>query len=74
MCQISVYVEREGVEELLQEDVTNLTVSKTGVNISSLFAGSQELANTVVQSIAPTDWLRTSRSLMSMMQSSYSLI
>jgi predicted RNA-binding protein len=51
MCQISVYVEREGVEELLQEDVTNLTVSKTGVNISSLFAGSQELANTVVQSI-----------------------
>ena len=51
MCQISVYVEREGVEELLQEDVTNLIVGEKGVKISSLFEGSQEVANTVVQSI-----------------------
>ncbi|NNK94150.1 MAG: CooT family nickel-binding protein [Desulfobacterales bacterium] len=51
MCQISVYVAREGVEELLQEDVTNLVVGETGVKISSLFEGSQEVANTVVQSI-----------------------
>ncbi|MBT8360728.1 MAG: CooT family nickel-binding protein, partial [Deltaproteobacteria bacterium] len=33
------------------EDVTNLIVGETGVKISSLFEGSQEVANTVVQSI-----------------------
>ena len=51
MCQISVYVEKEGKEELLLEDVTNLRVEATGVKLSTLFDGPKDVANTVLASI-----------------------
>ena len=51
MCQISVYVESEGQEELILEDVTGLSVEKTGVTLSTLFEGSKEIANSALESI-----------------------
>ena len=51
MCQISVFVEKDGAEELLLEDVTNLSIEPTGVKISTLFDGPREVADTVVGSI-----------------------
>ncbi len=51
MCQMSVYVEKEGVEELLLEDVTNLKVETTGVSISTLFDGPRQVADAVIDSI-----------------------
>ena len=51
MCQISVYVEKEGVEELLLEDVTNIRVEPTGVSVSTLFDGPRQVADAVIDSI-----------------------
>ena len=51
MCQISVYVEDEGKEELILEDVTSLDIETTGVKLSTLFEGSKEVANSVLKSI-----------------------
>jgi predicted RNA-binding protein len=51
MCQISVYVENEGVEALLLEDVTSLSVETTGVKVSTLFDGPREVADAVIDSI-----------------------
>ncbi len=51
MCQISVFVEQDGVEELLLEDVTNLSNEKTGVTVSTLFEGSREVTDVVIESI-----------------------
>ncbi|MGI9537996.1 MAG: CooT family nickel-binding protein, partial [Desulfocapsaceae bacterium] len=39
MCQISVVVEKDGVEELVMEDVTNLVVGSDNLEISTLFEG-----------------------------------
>jgi predicted RNA-binding protein len=51
MCQISVYVEKDGVEELLLEDVTNLSIETTGVKVSTLFEGAKEVTDAVIGSI-----------------------
>lgn len=51
MCQISVFVEQDGIEELLLEDVTNLSNEKTGVTVSTLFEGSREVTDVVIESI-----------------------
>lgn len=51
MCQISVVVEKEGVEELLMEDVTNLVVNPDSVQISTLFEGPKVVENVAIQSI-----------------------
>lgn len=51
MCQISVYVEKEGVEELLLEDVTSLRAETTGVSVSTLFDGPRQIADAVIDSI-----------------------
>lgn len=51
MCQISVYVEKDGVEELLLEDVTNLSIEPTGVKVSTLFGGAKEVTDAVIGSI-----------------------
>jgi len=51
MCQTSVYVEKDGVEELRFSDVTNLSVDGSGVKISTLFEGETELHDTVLHSI-----------------------
>ena len=51
MCQMSVYVEKDGIEELCFSDVTNLSVDGTGVKVSTLFEGETELHDTVLRSI-----------------------
>ena len=51
MCQMSVFLEKNGVEELLLEDVTNLSIETTGVTVSTLFEGSREVAGAVIDSI-----------------------
>jgi len=51
MCQISVYVEKDGVEELLLEDVTNLSIETTGVKVSTLFEGAKTVTDAVIGSI-----------------------
>jgi predicted RNA-binding protein len=48
---MSVYVEKEGAEELLLEDVTSLRVETTGVSISTLFDGPRQVADAVIDSI-----------------------
>jgi len=51
MCQISVVLEKDGGEELLMEDVTNLVVDDDGLQISTLFEGPRSLPQVAVRSI-----------------------
>ena len=51
MCQISVVVERDGVEELVMEDVTNLVVDSDSLQISNLFEGPKSVEQVVIRSI-----------------------
>ena len=51
MCQISVVVEQEGMEELVMEDVTNLVVDSGGLEISTLFEGPKALEQVAIRSI-----------------------
>ncbi len=51
MCQISVVIERDGVEELVMEDVTNLVVDSDSLQISNLFEGPKTVEHVVIRSI-----------------------
>ena len=51
MCQISVVIERDGVEELVMEDVTNLVVDSDSLQISTLFVGPKSVEQGVIRSI-----------------------
>jgi predicted RNA-binding protein len=51
MCQISVLVEKDGMEELRLDDVTGLSVEETGVKVSTLFEGATEIPGVVIRSI-----------------------
>lgn len=51
MCQISVVIERDGVEELVMEDVTNLIVDSDSLQISTLFEGPKSVEQVVIRSI-----------------------
>ncbi len=51
MCQISVVIERDGVEELVMEDVTNLVVDSDSLQISTLFEGPKTVEHVVIRSI-----------------------
>lgn len=51
MCQISVVVEKDGIEELLMEDVTNLVVKPEGLQISTLFEGPKIFEQVAIRSI-----------------------
>ena len=51
MCQISVVLQQEGKEELVEENVTRLEVEKDGISITTLFAGPRKLSNTVIEHI-----------------------
>ncbi len=51
MCQISVVLDREGVEELVMEDVTNLVVDSDKMHISTLFEGPKVLEHVAIRSI-----------------------
>ena len=51
MCQMSLYMEKDGSEELLFEDVTSINVENETVTVSTLFEGPKEISNTIVRSI-----------------------
>lgn len=51
MCQISVVVEKDGVEELVMEDVTNLVVDSDKLEISTLFEGPKSVEQMAIRSI-----------------------
>lgn len=51
MCQTSVFVEKDGKEELLLEDVTRLDIGPKGLQIATLFEGSKKLEDLVLSSI-----------------------
>ncbi|MBT8346387.1 MAG: CooT family nickel-binding protein [Desulfofustis sp.] len=51
MCQISVVVEKDGVEEMVMEDVTNLVVGSDNLEISNLFEGPKSINQVVIRSI-----------------------
>ena len=51
MCQISVVMESDGVEELVMEDVTNLVVDSNSLQISNLFEGPKSVEQVVIRSI-----------------------
>ena len=51
MCQISVVMESDGVEELVMEDVTNLVVDSDSLQISNLFEGPKSVEQVVIRSI-----------------------
>ena len=51
MCQMSVVLEKDGVEEMLLEDVTNLQVDNGTVSVSTLFEGPRKLQDVAIRSI-----------------------
>jgi len=51
MCQMSVVMEKDGSEELVMEDVTNLVVDKGGLTISTLFEGPRAFPQVNIRSI-----------------------
>lgn len=51
MCQISVVMEKDGSEELVMEDVTNLVVEADGLKISTLFEGFKSFPQVNIRSI-----------------------
>lgn len=51
MCQMSVVIDRDGIEELVMEDVTNLVVESAGVQISTLFEGPKAVEHVAIGSI-----------------------
>ena len=51
MCQISVVVEKDGIEELVMEDVTTLVVDSDNLEISNLFEGPKSIQQVVIRSI-----------------------
>ena len=51
MCQMSVVLEKDGIEETLLEDVTNLQVDNGTVSVSTLFGGSRKLQDVAIRSI-----------------------
>ncbi|PID44989.1 MAG: RNA-binding protein [Proteobacteria bacterium] len=51
MCQIRVYMEQDGKEKLLLDDVTRLSIDNDGITVSTLFTGPAEIKKTVIRSI-----------------------
>jgi hypothetical protein len=51
MCEMRVISEKNGIEEILGENITSLTVSDTGVHINSLFEGPIDLPEMIIEYI-----------------------
>lgn len=51
MCQTSVLMEKNGVEEVLLENVTMLEVLESGLRITTLFEGAQEFLGVALRRI-----------------------
>lgn len=51
MCQTSVFMVKDGSEELVLENATTLEVLENGLRITSLFEGPQEFQGAKIESI-----------------------
>jgi len=51
MCQTSVFMEKNGADELLLENVTTLEVLENGLQITTLFEGGQEFLGAAIRRI-----------------------
>ncbi len=51
MCQTSVFMVKDGAEELLLENATTLEVLENGLKITTLFEGPQEIEGAKIGSI-----------------------
>jgi len=51
MCQTNVVMEHDGKEELLFENVTALEVVDSGLTVTTLFEGLQELPGVAIRRI-----------------------
>jgi len=51
MCQMSVIVEEDGVEEIVMENVIRLQVSGTTVELSAFFEEPRRLESVFIESI-----------------------
>ena len=51
MCQMSVVVEEEGVEEMVMENVTRLQVSGTTIEVSAFFEEPRKVEAVFIQAI-----------------------
>ncbi len=51
MCQTSVLMEKNGIEELLLENVTMLEVLDNGLKITTLFEGTKEYLGVAIHRI-----------------------
>ncbi len=51
MCQTSVFMEKDGEEELLLENVTTLEVLENSLKITALFEGSKEFVGASIRHI-----------------------
>jgi len=51
MCQMSVVIDRDGVEELVMEDVTTLEVEPGGMKVSTMFDAPKLLEQVAIRSI-----------------------
>lgn len=51
MCQMSVVVEEEGVEEIIMENVTRLQVFGTTIEVSAFFEEPRKVETVFIQAI-----------------------
>jgi len=51
MCQTSAFVEKDGSEEMLLENVTSLEVLDNGLRIATLFEGAQDFPGLAIRKI-----------------------
>lgn len=51
MCQTSAFVDKDGSEEMLLENVTSLEVLPNGLRIATLFEGAQDFPGLAIRKI-----------------------
>jgi len=51
MCQMSVYLEQEGLEESVMENASRLDVSKEQITVSTLFEEPKQISGVRIESI-----------------------
>ena len=51
MCQMSVVIDNEGVEEMVMENVTRLQVSGTTIEVSAFFEEPRTVEEVFIQAI-----------------------
>ncbi len=49
MCQMRVVMEKDGNEEVIHENVTNIDILENGIAVTTLFEGSSEIAGAVIR-------------------------